>query len=235
MEDASTPSPAAAVFRTLSFRMTAREAERLENRHLLVGLACTWVVGIGRWWDDPKAGLVQHLGLGSVLYVFVLAALLWILVLPLCPERWSYRMVVTFVSLTSPPALLYAIPVERFFPIDVAGQINLWFLAVVAAWRVALLVRFLVSVPGVGKVKGVVVSFLPLAAIVASLTALNLHRVVFSIMGGIAESDRTAHDAAYSVLVSLTLLAVMALPVLLAAYLIAIGHGFWARRRRRDE
>lgn len=223
-------SPVIAIFRTLTFRGTAGEIGRLGNRHLAVALACTWVVGIGRWWDDPNAGLVQHLGLGSVVYVLVLAALLWLVVWPLAPSALSYRTALTFVAMTSPPAILYAIPVERFLALRVAGQINLWFLAIVATWRVALLLRFLSSVPGVGTIKGVIVALLPLSAIVTALTALNLHRVVFSIMGGIADSDRSAHDEAYAVLVTLTVVSMMALPVLLAAYGASILHSWKLRR-----
>ena len=223
-------SPVTAIFRALSFRGTATEIGRLGNRHLAVALACTWVVGIGRWWDDPKASLLQHLGLGSVVYVFALAALLWLVIWPLAPRVLAYKTALTFVAMTSPPAILYAIPVERFLALRVAGQINLWFLAIVATWRVALLLRFLASVPGVGAVKGIIVALLPLSAIVTALTALNLHRVVFSIMGGIAESDRSVHDEAYGVLVMLTVVSMMALPVLLAAYVASMVHS-WRRRK----
>lgn len=223
-------SPVRAIGRTLTFRAGAVEVSRFGPKHLVVGLACTWVVGVGRWWDDPKASLLQHLGLGSVIYVFVLAALLWLVVWPLAPAALSYRTTLTFISLTSPPAALYAVPVERFFSLTVAGQLNLWFLAVVATWRVALLLRFLASVPAVGIVKGVIVALLPLTAIVTALTVLNLHRVVFSFMGGIADSDRSVHDAAYGVLVTLTLLSTTLLPVLLVAYVAGIVHA-WLRRR----
>lgn len=223
-------SPWGAIGRALSFRLGAEGVGGLGTKHLVAGLACTWLVGIGRWWDDPRAGLVQHLGLGSVIYVFVLAALLWLVIWPLAPAVVSYRAVITFVSLTSPPAILYAIPVERFFSLATAGRINLWFLAVVATWRVALLLRFLASVPAVGVVKGVIAALLPLTAIVTALTLLNLHRVVFSIMGGIADADRTAHDAAYGVLVMLTLLSTTLLPVLLVAYVAGIVHS-WLRRK----
>ncbi len=47
------------------------------------------------------------------------------------------------VCLTAPPALLYAIPVERFFDAATARNINTGFLAFVAAWRVALLAFYL--------------------------------------------------------------------------------------------
>jgi hypothetical protein len=234
MTEARQLSPGAALFRTLSFRLRGEDAEALGARHLALGLACTWAVGIGRWWDDPGAGLLQHLGLGSVLYAFVLAAVLWLVLWPLAPRAVSYMGMLTFVTLTSPPAILYAVPVERLFDVRTAGQLNLWFLAVVATWRVLLLLRFFASVPSVGIVKGVLAGLLPLGAIVTALTALNLHRVVFSLMGSIAEQDRGAHDEAYGVLFGLTLLSTLVTPVLLVAYGIAALHSFKRRRERRE-
>jgi len=215
---------ASAFLRLLGFRLTREQYLALDRRHLIAGLISTWIVGMGRWWDDPDARLLQHLGLGSVAYVLSLSLLLWLVILPLRPSDWSYRRVLTFVSMTSPPALLYAIPVERFFALDTAGQLNLWFLAAVATWRVALLLHFLVVVPKVGAVKAVVAALLPLTAIVSALTFLNLHRVVFSLMGSIGDNERSAHDTAYGVLVTLTLVSTLTAPVLLIAYVIAIVH-----------
>ncbi|HEY6562468.1 MAG TPA: hypothetical protein VI072_34605 [Polyangiaceae bacterium] len=217
-----------AIWRLLTFRITVEEFMSLGRRHLVVGLLWTWIVGMGRWWDDPDARLLQHLGLGSVLYVGVLSALLWVVVLPLRPRNWTFTRVLTFVSMTSPPALLYAIPVEQLLEPATAGRLNLWFLAAVALWRVALLLRFLSMVPRLGTVTRMVTALLPLSAIVSSLAALNLHRVVFRIMGGIAEHEKSVHDAAYSVLVFLTFCAVTALPILLVLYVAAIVH----RRKR---
>lgn len=129
--------------RLLTFRLS-RDGFRSFNRsHLILGLVFTWLVGMGRWWDDPGANLLQHLGVGSVVYVFVLAGLLWLVVRPFSPENWKYCHVLTFVALTSPPAILYAIPVERFTELSTAREINVWFLATVAAWRVALLFFYL--------------------------------------------------------------------------------------------
>src|SRR3712207_7552248 len=61
---------------------------------LAFGLACTWLVGVGRYWDNPRASLLQHLGVGSVVYVFALALLLWLRseerrVGKECRSRWS--------------------------------------------------------------------------------------------------------------------------------------------------
>ena len=102
-------------------------------------LVATWLAGMGRYWDHPSASLPQMFGMGSVAYVFVLGALLWVAILPLKPRRWGYLQTVTFVALTAPPALLYAIPVERWMSMSDAIATNAWFLAVVAAWRVGLL------------------------------------------------------------------------------------------------
>jgi hypothetical protein len=219
-----------AIWRLLTFRITAVEFVALDRRHLIAGLLWTWVVGMGRWWDDPGARLLQRLGLGSVLYVCALSALLWIVVRPLQPRDWTFIRVLTFVSMTSPPALLYAIPVERLFDPATAGRLNLWFLAAVALWRVALLLRFLTMLPGLGVLTGIVTALLPLSVIVSSLVALNLHRVVFRLMGSIAEHEKSVHDAAYSVLVFLTVCAVHALPILLLLYGGAIAHARWKPR-----
>lgn len=50
-------------------------------------------------------------------------------------------------------------------------------------------------------------------------------------MGGIAEDERTAHAAAFGVLVFLTVTAVMVLPVLSLAHVAAIVHSLVGRCR----
>jgi hypothetical protein len=204
--------------------MSREGFRRFGNRHLLLGLVFTWIVGIGRWWDDPAANLLQHLGVGSVIYVLVLSGLLWLVVRPFKPPDWSYKHVLTFVSLTSPPALLYAIPVERFVDLATARSINVWFLALVAAWRVALLFFYFrrfarLTIPAV-----MISALLPVMAIVATLTVLNLERAVFNIMGGLRESG-TSNDSAYAVLFVLTFLSVyLVIPVfVIYIFLAAFG------------
>jgi hypothetical protein len=216
--------------RLLGFRLSREQMLALDQKHLIAGLLVTWIVGVGRWWDDPGARLLQRLGLGSVIYAFVLALVLWLIMLPLRPQDWSYRRVLTFVTLTAPPAILYAIPVERMVDLETAGQLNLWFLALVALWRVALLIYFFLILPRVGGFKAVIAALLPLTAIVTLLTILNLHRVVFSLMGGIGENERSAHDAAYGVLVGLTFISTTLSPLLVVAYVGAIIHSHVKRK-----
>src|ERR1700744_3775016 len=100
-------------FRLLCFRATETEVRGLNTRHLVLGLIFTWLVGMGRWWEDPQADWLQHLGVGSVIYVFVLASFLWLVLWPLAPKSWSLLNVLAFISLTSLPAILYAIPVRH--------------------------------------------------------------------------------------------------------------------------
>ena len=50
-------------FRVLTFRATGEELRSLGWGHLVAGLLCTWIVGIGRYWDHPRATLPQYLGL----------------------------------------------------------------------------------------------------------------------------------------------------------------------------
>ena len=204
-------------FRLLTFRPFKPDTAIL-NSYFVFGLALTWLCGIGRYWDNPKAELWQYLGLGSVAYVFVLALILWLIVLPLKPKKWSYKNVLLFVSLTAPPAILYAIPVERFMSLESAQSANVWFLAVVAIWRVALLLNYLYLVADLSGLKVIVATLLPLTLIVSLLTVLNLEHVVFKVMAGLEGHERSANDSAYLILVMITTFSVMASPLLLGAY-----------------
>jgi hypothetical protein len=204
--------------RLLFFRVSQAELVQVGWKHLAFGLCSTWLVGIGRYWDNPRVSLGQHLGVGSVVYVFVLALFLWLIVWPLRPRHWSYFRVLTFVSLVSPPAILYAIPVEYFYSMDTANGLNLLFLAMVATWRVALLVFFLRRLSELDWLSIIVATLLPLTLIVVTLTVLNLEKAVFEIMGGIREP--TASDASYGFLFLLSYLSVLIFIPLVICYLV---------------
>lgn len=204
--------------RLLCFRRPSAALSQHRGAYLGWGLALTWLAGIGRYWDHPAAHVWQYAGLGSVAYVLLLAAVLWLFGWPMRPRRWSYPNVLLFVCLTAPPALLYAIPVERFLPLDLAQSVNAWFLAIVASWRVALLYWFLRSMSGLRADVAVVAGLLPLALIVVALSMLNLEHAVFEIMAGIAEEARTPNDDAYGIVSLLAILSMMAAPFLLLLY-----------------
>jgi hypothetical protein len=208
--------------RLLTFRSMGPGVRTRYGVYLAFGLIMTWIAGIGRYWDNERAALWQQLGVGSLAYVFILSLVLWIIVAPLRPANWSYRNVLLFVTLTSPPAILYAIPVERFMTPDNARISNMWFLAIVAIWRVALYWRFLNGAAKLPPAAATVATLLPLALIVVTLSAFNLEHAVFSIMAGIDESQRTSADAAYAVVWTLSVFSVIGAPLIGLVYLVLI-------------
>lgn len=216
--------------RLLTFRATQLELIQLNWKHLVFGVCCTWLVGIGRYWDNPRVGLLQHLGVGSVVYIFILATFLWLIVYPLRPQHWNYLRVLTFISLVSPPALLYAVPVERFLSLPTANSVNAWFLAVVAIWRVALLLFFLRRLGELDGFSAAIATLFPLTLIVTALTVLNLERVVFNFMGGIRQPS--GNDSAYEILTLLTVLSIMLFIPLVICYLVVAAYKFQTRRDR---
>jgi hypothetical protein len=220
-------------FRLLTFRANEDELAALNHRHLAFGLFCTWLVGMGRWWEDPKASLLQHLGVGSVAYIFVLAVFLWLVLWPLTPARWSFLNVLIFVSLTAPPAILYAIPVRHGLALQSAQTVRLWLLAIVAGWRVALLFFYLRRGAGLAGGRWILAALFPLLLIVFVLTALNLERVVFDFMGGIRAADKTVNDSAYGVLVLITMISMLAFLPLLASYLFLSVNSVLTKYGRR--
>lgn len=218
--------------RVITFRASHEELRNLDGRHLIFGLLLTWIVGMGRWWEDPGASLLQQFGVGSLIYVFVLSGFLYLVIWPVSSnDRPSYLNLLTFVSLTSSPGLLYAVPVRTLFDIETGQTIRLWFLAIVAGWRLALLAFYLVRRVRLSYTVSAVTTLFPLTVIVVSLTFLNLERVVFDLMGGVRADQVTVNDAAYSVLFGLSALSVYAFLPLLAAYGVCIT--FACRKRRR--
>jgi len=192
-------------------------------------------VGMGRWWEDPRAGLLQHLGIGSIIYVFALALFLWLILWPMTPQHWTYFNALTFVSLTAPPAVLYAIPVRHGLDLEAAQTIRLLFLAIVAGWRVLLLGFYLGRGAGFSGFNKLVGTLFPLTVIAFVLTELNLEEVVFSIMGGIAKEQRSVNDGAYNVLFLLTTLSVLLFVPLLISYAVISIKALTKKFRRQNE
>ena len=182
-------------------------------------LLITWIAGIGRYWDHPSAYTWQYLGLGSIVYIFTLSSLIFLLVWPLRPDNWSFRGVLIFVGLTSLPAILYAIPVERFLDLQTAQAANAWFLAIVAIWRVALFLRFLVTSAGLSWFLASTVATVLLTGIIVVLALLNLEHVVFDLMAGIRPENASPNDVAYTIVMGLALYSLFIFPVALLLYL----------------
>lgn len=201
--------------RILTFRATRQELQQLDARNLTVGLLCVWLAGIGRWWDDPAAGTIQKLGIGSLIYVFVLAWFLWFIIASLRPKHWSYRGILIFVTQTSPSAFLYAMPVELWLGKEAAIMLNLWLLALVASWRVSLWVFYLLRGAELDRFATTIGTLLPLSIIVSVLGFLRVAGAVMSAMGGL-RSD--ASDTADQIVAVLTLIAIVAVGPLLGIH-----------------
>jgi len=214
------------ILKLLTFKLTREEMLQFNKTHFIAGFVGTWIVGIGRYWDDSGASILQHLGLGSVIYIFVLAGFIWLILKPFQVDNWNYFTVLTFIGLTSFPAIFYAIPVEQFFTIQTANSMNVWFLAIVAAWRLGLLYYFLKHFTRLSAGNILTVTFMPICLIISTLTVLNLHRVVFEIMGGVR--NPTPHDSSYLILMLLTGISmILTLPLL-----IAYGVGIYNTRQK---
>ncbi len=202
----------------LTFKKFKPNFSEFKNGYILFGLLTAWLAGVGRYWDNPKAEVWQYLGLGSVVYCFFLALIIYLIIYPLKPKNWSYSNVLIFVSLTSLPALIYAIPVEKFTSLETAQLLNVIFLVVVALWRIILFVLYLKRSAGLNGWQIFVAAFLPIVLIINVLTFLNLEHAVLQIMAGLRDNIQTENDSAYRILILITLLSYILLPILIVMY-----------------
>lgn len=169
----------------LAFLPVAPDMKAMGGYFLAFGILTAWLAGVGRYWDHPDPLWWQLLGLGSLGYIFVMAFILWLVILPLRPANWHYLTVLTFVGMTAAPALLYAIPVEQFLEPATAREMNLLFLKIVALWRVILLVLFLRRSARLDIGTTVLAIIMPIALIVFALAAVHKEEVIIQIMAGI--------------------------------------------------
>ena len=103
------------------------------------------------------------------LYFIVFGTLMVLTVLTVWVSRVDLGAMNTAVAMTAPPAMLYAIPVEKWMTLEDANQLNLTFLLVVAIWRVALWIRYLRVGCGLGGWKVFLCATLPLVFIFGAL------------------------------------------------------------------
>jgi hypothetical protein len=96
---------------------------------------------------------------------------------------------------------------------------NVWFLAIVAIWRVILYFRFLKYSARLSRFAIFIALLMPLVIIVACLTILNLEHVIFRLMAGLREDERTANDMAYFILIVITVFSTYVAPFLILGYI----------------
>jgi hypothetical protein len=114
--------------------------------------------------------------------------------------------------------LVYAIPVEAYFSLPVALALNAGFLAVVALWRVALLVTFLRRIAGLKGYAILVATLLPLALIVDVLALAGIPYEVYSAMVGDSDPGGPGRGSAHAVVDFVCLASALATPALLVRY-----------------
>jgi hypothetical protein len=105
---------------------------------------------------------------------------------------------------------------------ETSASINIWFLAIVAIWRVALYVYFLRTLAKLNGIVILVASLLPITLIIVTLSLLNLEHATFEIMAGINASEQTSADGAYLTVVVLSLGSAILLPILVITYLCIV-------------
>jgi hypothetical protein len=194
--------------------------------YLAIGAGLTWIVGLGRYWDNESAPLLLRSGITSLLYAVVLSGFIWLLVLGLKPERWSYRNVLLMVTMTALPGLIYAIPVEMFMDAQSASATNMIFLAIVAVWRMALYYTFLKRVSKLPAYPLLVAWLLPPAIIVAALGVYGALYAIAAGMGGVRD-EADPNLASMEAIALVGLASWICLPILIPAY------AFFALTRNR--
>jgi len=202
----------------LAFRSVRPDMKRLRWHFLALGLVSSWLAGVGRYWDTPDAQWWQYAGLGSVVYTLYMASFLCVLILPMRPKNWSYLGVLIFVGMTAPPAILYAIPVERFTDSYTASQVNYVFLLFVATWRVGLLWLYLRRSAQLAVIPAMVALMLPLALMMVVLGFMQLSVTVMEGMAGIRIDQ--PKNLAGELIVSLGRVSFWLLPFLGAGYIV---------------
>jgi hypothetical protein len=130
----------------------------------------------------------------------------------------GYRMFLGLFWMTAPLAWLYAIPYERFLNSADATRANLSTLAVVATWRVLLMMRVLIVLMGYRW--WAALSLVMIVADIEAIVAMQFVKVpLIDVMGGLrlSESDAIIKKTAVSVIT----LGVLSFPVWLIGAIVA--------------
>jgi hypothetical protein len=186
--------------RFLTFRSKEEDLYGTRWSLLILAVLGTWIAGIGRWVTDPDASLIQRTGIGSVAYILLLSMALYVVLWFVSTKKTRFFDVLAMVGMTAPPALVYAIPVERWFVAEVSAGLHGAALAFVSIYRVSLLIFFVVrcqryNVPG--AMFGIL--FL-LSSIIVYLFTSGKTGITFTGMGGIERADAAiAQDVANAI------------------------------------
>jgi hypothetical protein len=215
--------------RFLTFRFRHEDYDRLGWPHLALGVLCTWLVGIGRNWDLATAPPYAKAGLGSLAYILVFSLVLWCFARPLAGPGRSYVWMLTVISMTAIPGLVYAIPVERFMPLQDAQITNLAFLAFVATWRVCLAFHVLLRGMALGQGESLAAMALPICLLIIGLVQSGRAKATFELMGGLRDATPTSQDSVNAIVLLLYCLSVPGAAVAFIFYMFT----YWKTSSQR--
>jgi hypothetical protein len=148
-------------------------------------------------------------------------------VLFLIVRRWGetgrlfwgeYRSFLGLFWLTAPLALLYGIPYERFLSPLNAVQANLWTLAIVATWRVALMTRVVSAFTGRSAIASLFLVFV-MADLLAAALMVIVPVPTLQVMGGIRLTEAEQRLQTTSFIVAA--LALLTSPIWLISAIVA--------------
>jgi hypothetical protein len=214
------------LWKFLTFRFRREDYERLGLRHLALGLAMTWLVGIARNWDLATATIPARLGLYSLSYVLVFSTVLWLMTRPFSGGDRGWVKTLTFVSLTAAPGLIYGIPVEMFLPAQTAQQVNLGFLLVVAAWRFSLAINFIKLGFDLEVHEVIAVLFTPVCFMIAGLLVTGRVNMALAVMGGVRDEGVQPLEASEQFLILLSAISFPGLAIGAVIYIITLVRFF---------
>lgn len=189
--------------RTLFLYLTGDRRAILElaadRSALWIGLAFVLSAGFAREYDGADLlrepwHLVIPVGASLVaasLLFLVVCGRLFLRREPRPPFLATYRSFLTLFWLTAPLAWLYAVPYERFLEPGDATRWNLFTLAVVAAWRVVLMVRVTAVLTGRSHFESMLL-VMAFADAVALLAVTLMPKPIVSFMGGVRLTESEA-------------------------------------------
>ena len=179
-------------------RKEAIEAFTKSPHTLWIGALFVLSAGFAREYDGVDL-LAEPWHLAIPLGASFLAATLMFTVLSESPagglgwrQGWrSYRAFLGLFWLTAPLAWLYAIPYEQFLSPTVAARANLLTLAVVAAWRVALIIQIVRQMTNLSLQQLLARVFLAIATMVffGAIASMIVQRSLMDVMGGVRENN----------------------------------------------
>lgn len=220
-------------FLLLTFRMPREKLQNLTDGHLFWGALITWVVGIGRWWDFDRASTIQRLGLFSIIYIVAFAGIFCLWLYPFQRPEFKFKALLRFTSMVSLPGILYAVPVERIIDASTASAYNLYALLVVAAWRLSLLIFYMVRASELHWLKGVAAALLPLDIVVVGVSVSGYQTHLIDFMGGVRQPV-TSKTGTTQFLFALMMFGVVLFLPLLAIYAISAVTETVQRRRKSE-